>query len=219
MDGGRERKVFAPGYGEFYTAGGGDVEALAMAVPTDAADGEMPDEIARLSDLALATIEAAGRGEWKRASSDVDAVRAAWRALSPDEVPRLVRPVMGRAIGALRRSVETRDLVETSNHAIEVARLGFDLQLRYLPTSDIDVARLDLWAAQLISDESAGDEHAVAADAYALDYVRDRIREGLDPETLTRVNRELGTIQVAVVDQEPEAAAQAAIRLRRILAA
>jgi len=31
-DGTTEQKVFAPGYGEFYTAGGGDVEALALAV-------------------------------------------------------------------------------------------------------------------------------------------------------------------------------------------
>ena len=37
MDGTTEDKTFAPGYGEFYTAGGGDVEALALAVPTDAA--------------------------------------------------------------------------------------------------------------------------------------------------------------------------------------
>ena len=37
-DGKTEQKVFAPGYGEFYTAGGGDVEALALAVPTDALD-------------------------------------------------------------------------------------------------------------------------------------------------------------------------------------
>ena len=39
MDGGRELKTFAPGYGEFFTSGGGDTEALALAVPTDAAEG------------------------------------------------------------------------------------------------------------------------------------------------------------------------------------
>ena len=43
MDGGRGA-VFAPGYGEFFTAGGGDVEALAMAVPADAAAGAMPEK-------------------------------------------------------------------------------------------------------------------------------------------------------------------------------
>jgi len=36
MDGKTEDKLFAPGYGEFYAADGPDVEALALAVPTDA---------------------------------------------------------------------------------------------------------------------------------------------------------------------------------------
>ena len=45
MDGSTEDKFFAPGYGEFSTSGGGDVEALALAVPTDAASGSMPPEL------------------------------------------------------------------------------------------------------------------------------------------------------------------------------
>ena len=45
MDGSTEDKYFAPGYGEFSTSGGGDVEALAFAVPTDAATGSMPPEL------------------------------------------------------------------------------------------------------------------------------------------------------------------------------
>ena len=81
MDGGRERKVFAPGYGEFFTAGGGDVEALAMAVPADAAAGAMPGEIVTLADRALATFDAVGRRDWGRASSSVDEMVAAWERL------------------------------------------------------------------------------------------------------------------------------------------
>jgi hypothetical protein len=48
--------------------------------------------------------------------------------------------------------------------------------------------------------------------------VRDRIRVALDASTLARVNTELGAIQVAVADEEPEAAARAAGRLRATLA-
>ncbi|MGH3066129.1 MAG: hypothetical protein ACRDOF_07460, partial [Gaiellaceae bacterium] len=44
QDGSREKKTFAPGYGEFFTGSGGDVEAIALAVPTDALDGPAPDE-------------------------------------------------------------------------------------------------------------------------------------------------------------------------------
>jgi hypothetical protein len=41
-DGTFEEKLFAPGYGEFFTAGGGDVEALTVAVPTDSLPGGVP---------------------------------------------------------------------------------------------------------------------------------------------------------------------------------
>ena len=77
---------------------------------------------------------------------------------------------------------------------------------------------MDLWAAQLIVDEAAGDTDAIGADAFALDYVRDRILDALDEATLVRVNTELGEIQIAVVDEEPAAAAKAAERLRGVLA-
>ena len=62
IDGGTEDKTFAPGYGEFYTSGGGDVEALALAVPTDASDQPVPAELTTISDEALAVYDAAGSG-------------------------------------------------------------------------------------------------------------------------------------------------------------
>jgi hypothetical protein len=218
MDGGRERKVFAPGYGEFFTAGGGDVEALAMAVPADAAAGAMPGALVTLADRTLATFDAVGRRDWGRASSNVDEMVAAWERLPSEEVPRLVGPVMARALRELGRSVAARHVAEARTDAIAVARSTFDLQLRYRPVAEVDLARMDLWAAQLITDEAAGDAHAIAADAFALDYTRDRILDALDPSRLTRVNALLGEIQVAVVDREPSAAAEAAGELRAVLA-
>lgn len=77
---------------------------------------------------------------------------------------------------------------------------------------------MDPWAAQLLVDEAAGDIAGVAADAYAMDYVRDRIWAAFDEADLVRVNTALGEIQVAVVDEEPAAAAEAARRLRDVLA-
>ena len=41
-DGAREDKVFKPGYGEFRSTGGGDLEAMALAVPIDARPGPPP---------------------------------------------------------------------------------------------------------------------------------------------------------------------------------
>ena len=47
-DGTFSDKVFAPGYGEFFTAHDGDVEALAVALPTDALSAPLPAALKRL---------------------------------------------------------------------------------------------------------------------------------------------------------------------------
>jgi hypothetical protein len=49
-----ERKTFAPGYGEFLTGAGRDVEALAIAVPTDALAAPVPAPLQRLATSARA---------------------------------------------------------------------------------------------------------------------------------------------------------------------
>jgi hypothetical protein len=218
MDGGTEEKFFAPGYGEFSTSGGGDVEALALAVPTDAATGSLPSELTTLSDGALAVFDAARSGGWKAAATTVSEMAAAWKALPLADVPRLIAPLMDRAIAALETAVDARSPARARNAAIDVARSSFDLQLRYRPVAEIDLARLDLWAAQLLVDAAAGDAAGIGADAFAMDYVRDRIWDTLDEADLARVHTELGEIQIAVVDEEPAAAAKAAGRLRDILA-
>jgi hypothetical protein len=53
MDGRRESKTFAPGYGEFSTGAGNDIEAIAVAVPTDR-DGREPPLLEKQLDDALA---------------------------------------------------------------------------------------------------------------------------------------------------------------------
>jgi hypothetical protein len=174
-DGSREGKIFAPGYGEFYTAGGSDVEALALAVPTDATSGSIPAKLTRMSDGALSVLDAAGAGNWKAASAAISDITAAWRAYPAGEVPRLIGPRMDAALDALAIGIKERS-AEAQNAAIEVARLSYDLQLRYRPVTEIDLARMDLWAAQLQVDEAAGD-----ADGGRGGCVRARLRPRPDP--------------------------------------
>ena len=217
-DGKTEQKVFAPGYGEFRTAGGGDVEALALAAPTDARSEPLPSELETMSNGALAVFDAAGSGDWQAASDAVADLTVTWAAYRTSDVPPLIEPRVTAALDDLARAVSAREATDARNAAIEAARLSFDLQLQYLPAAEIDLARMDLWAAQLLVDEAAGDAGGVGADAFALDYVRDRIRAAVDARDLTRINTELGTIQVAVVDEDLALAAAAAERLRRTLA-
>jgi hypothetical protein len=218
-DGKTEQKVFAPGYGEFYTAGGGDVEALALAVPTDAATEPLPAELTTLSSGALEIFDGAGSGDWAAASATLRAMEAAWQTYRTGDVPRLIEPRMNEALAVLARAVRSRQMAEARTAAIQAARSSFDLQLPYRTEAEVDLARMDLWAAQLLVDEAAGDADGVGADAFALDYDRDRIRDAVDARDLVRINTEIGTIQLAVVDGELAGAAAAAERLRATLAA
>jgi hypothetical protein len=217
-DGTTEQKIFAPGYGEFYTSGGGDVEALALAVPTDAISEPVPPELTALSGGALDVFDTAGSGDWKAASATVRDMEAAWDTVRGGNVPRLIEPRMDEALRVLARTVRSRQAAAARDAAIQAARSSFDLQLPYRPAAEIDLARMDLWAAQLLVDEAAGVVGGVGADAFAIDYVRDRIRAAVDARDLTRINTELGTIQIAVVDEDLALAAAAAERLRRTLA-
>jgi hypothetical protein len=217
-DGKTEQKVFAPGYGEFYTAGGGDVEALALAVPTDAASEPLPAEFTTMSSGALNVFDMAGSGDWAAASATVAEMVSAWATDRAGDVPRLIELRMNRALAVLARAVRSRQTAETRNASIQAARSSFDLQLPYRSQAEIDLARMDLWAAQLLVDEAVGDADGVSADQFALDYVRDRIREAVDARDLVRINTEIGAIQVAVVDGELTVAAAAAERLRVTLA-
>lgn len=213
-DGKTEQKEFAPGYGEFYTAGGGDVEALALAVPTDATTEPLPAQLTAMASNALDVYDAAAEHDWRAASASADEVRSAWTAFQGSDVPRLIEPHVDAAVRALDAAVARRGTREAQDAAIDAARLGLDLQLRYRPASEVNLARLDLWAAQLVSDAGANDAEAVSADAFAMDYVRDRLLAALDEEQLVAVNTELGAIQVAVIDREIGKAAAAAQRLR-----
>jgi hypothetical protein len=218
MDGTTEEKLFAPGYGEFFTAGGGDVEALALAVPTDAASGPLPDELVTLERGATDIIDAARSPDWHAASSTVRGMEDAWDGYASGDVPTLIRPMMTQVLGALDRAVRAGDAARARQAAIDVAQSILDLELRYRPASEVNLGRLDLWAAQLLADAAARDAAAVRGDVFALGYIRDRILHALNPAEFTAVNIQLGRLQIAVVDGALARAARAARRLRGVTA-
>jgi hypothetical protein len=218
MDGATEDKTFAPGYGEFRTSDGEDLEALALAVPTDATHEALPPELAQVTDGALVVVEAARSGSWGRARDSVRESIAAWdRYRTHETAPRLIEPIVTDGLERLRVAVERRRGDAAAAVAIEVARSAFDIQLRYRPPAEVELARMDLWAAQLELDAARADAGAVGSDAFALDYVRDRLLAALAPSDLAQVTAQIGAIQVAVIDEELEAAGQAASRLRTIV--
>jgi len=200
MDGGTEDKTFAPAYGEFYTSDGVDIEALAMAVPTDAASGSVPDRLLTIAAGADEVFAAADAGDWNAAASAVEDMNTAWASYPASDVPRLVEPIMADALDALGAEVDAQDAEAARQAAINVAQSTLDLQLRYRPVTEIDIGRFDLWLAQLQPDAAAEDAGGVNGDLLTLDYIRDRILQALDASTAAELNLALEELQTAVND-------------------
>jgi hypothetical protein len=217
LDGKTEGKQFAPGYGEFYTADGADVEALALAVPTDALSGPTPPELVSMEAGATAVFDAAESANWSAAATTVTSLSATWGSYQGAEVPVLITPAMAQALDSLAGAVDARDAAQSRQAAIDIGQLSLDLQLRYQPPAEINLARMDLWAAQILVDAAAADAGAVNGDVFTLVYIRDRILRLLTAADMTRVNTLLQDLQVAATDRDLVAAADGATQLRDLL--
>lgn len=218
MDGGIERKTFAPGYGELFTDAGGDVEVTALAIPTDALPGPVPAELDRVSAGAAAVFDAARSGDWKAASAALRAVTIGWDTYRGKDVPPLIGDRMTAAVERLGSAVAAHDPREAGQAAIDVAQASLDLQLQYLLPAEIDMARLELWARQLLLDLEVGAGSAVAGDLATLEWIRDRIAHAFGSAEVSRIDRHLGDIRLATVNEDVRAAAGAAAQLRETLA-
>lgn len=216
MDGTTEYKLFAPGYGEFYTGSGGDVEALALAVPTDAAHRATPEALAAMLDAAYRLVVPPGH-ELPEATPVLEDLDAARTRLPDSSVPRLIGPRLDRALAGLRSAARAGDDQRIRVAAVEVARWCLDLDLRYRPVVVIDMARFGLWAQQLRIDADRRDAAAVRGDAFSLFYLRDRVIGSVSPQARNTVNTAIGSIQEAVVDHDLRAAADAAATLQTVV--
>jgi hypothetical protein len=212
-DGTREDKVFAPGYGEFRTAGGGDLEALALAVPTDARGGSMPAELASLAGGAEGILEAARVGAWENASASVKHMNAAWKTLRAGHQPPRIAERLSEALAELRRPVRKRAYRRTGQAAIEVSQSVFDLELQHRPDVEIDRARFHLWTQQLRVDAAAGDLAGVTGDVAVLEWIRDRIGRSLDAAGRREIDARLSALRAATDARNLPAAADHAARL------
>ncbi|MCW8381947.1 hypothetical protein [Streptomyces justiciae] len=166
MDGSTEDKVYAPGYGEFSTGGDGDLEAVSLAVPTDAKSGAVPGELGELEAAARAAQDGAVT------TADVRGVRAAWSAYrAVDVVPALLERQLTRDVGALEGD-------DPAGAALRVAQDVTDLRLRYEGVRKVDRERFAVWARQLGIDARDGDAGAVAGDVSSLELVWERLGGG-----------------------------------------
>jgi hypothetical protein len=212
-------KVFAPGYGEFLTRDSDGVEAMAVAVPTDAMDGPPPMSLQALSGSADDAFHAAMSKRWRAASAAVRSIPAAWRSYAgTGQAPPRLEPPVDRALASLAHAVSTRDQIQAGTAAIDVSQAALDLELRYRPVDEIDRARLELWARQVVVDAAGRDLGGVRGDLATMELVRDRFAGGLDGVDRARINAGLLALRDAVESKDLPAAGTEGARLGSIVA-
>jgi hypothetical protein len=181
MDGTREGKVFAPGYGEFSTGEpGGDLEAVSLASPTDKRPDPAPAEFGVLATAVRGVFEAVATSDTDRSKQAATALDHAWTAVLTKGIPPQMESQMKRDIGELDSSTDTRDWGAAQSAALRIAQNELDLRLLYQRVIDVDLARMALWADQLPVDVAADDGGAVLADTVALEKIWERTRHGVD---------------------------------------
>jgi hypothetical protein len=224
MEGTHEDKVFAPGYGEFSTGVGGDLEALALAVPTDALAGPVPVELDSMLAGALEVFEAAAADDWGSVDATLGAMNDSWATYQGGQaVPPMLEDQMNRALARLAGdtitpTIASRDAQGTRRATLDVAQATLDLRLRYLPPTEIDFARFELWTSQLEIDAQNQEAGAVAADVITLEWVRDRFAHSLDETDADQLDQLLEELSTAAADEDFEAATEAKSQLQALLA-
>ena len=191
---------------------------MALAVPTDALDGPVPAELEAISSGADKSFDAIQSKDWSAAAAGARDARAAWNDYRAGEVPPRLAAEMARAQVELSRAIDKRDIAQAGTAAIDVGQSTLDLELRYLPPAEIDVARMDLWARQILVDAPAKDLGGITGDVATLEWIRDRFTPILDPADLTRIDAHLLELQGSVADKDAAMAREEAANLRDTLA-
>jgi hypothetical protein len=211
-----EPKTFAPGHGEWFSGGGHDFEANALAVPADALPGSAPAELTTLSSGADHVLDTARANDWTAASATVKSMTSAWDTFRTGAVPERLGAQLSHALDALTAAVGGRNSHTAAQAALDVANATLDLQLRYRPVVQINQARLELWARQLLVDAAAKNAAAVQGDVTTLAWIRDRI--ALNSADGNGINDQLRYLRSVADANEFEVAMVQAARLRETVA-
>jgi hypothetical protein len=226
LDGTTEEKTFAPGYVEhtarvpFGSKNPEELVGVAIAIPTDKADGPQPRELADLAIAAGTILDPVRSRDWTAASEQLATITRLWEAhlaTVGGQVPKLVAQ-MTSAHKGLADAVAAKDRTAAQQAAVRVARATADLQLRYQPVAAVDRGRLGAWAGQVLVDVDAKDEVGLREDAAILDAIWARMRHAFTGSAgEATVDAELSALRAAAKDQRVGAAGAAAEKVRAAL--
>jgi hypothetical protein len=219
MDGTREDKVYAPGYGQLTAidldASGS--ETLALAVPTDARPSDTPDELATIIEGADDLAAAAQSADADEMRSTVDEMQAAWRDYQAGGVPALLDSQLSEALQSLSDDVDAGQRAAVRLTAVEVGQATLDVLLIHRPPTEIDLGRVAAWATQVGVDAAVQDQGAVAGDVASIETTWMRVASATDRSTARRVDRLLMRLRSAADHADFAAASRLADKLRAVL--
>jgi hypothetical protein len=212
LDGSSSDKIFAPGYGEFYSAHEGNVEALAIGVPADSLHATTPPQLRLLATAASGMLGSVRAGDWEAATATLRRMNAAWASLPSLDLP-LISKRLGGSLRALGEAVRSKKRVRAGQSAIDSAQSVLDLSLRYQTPAAIDRARFELWCQQILEDAASGNRAEVRGDVATLEWIRDRFVHTLDRGTAHDLDARLRTLRSAADSGHLAPAADHAARL------
>ena len=190
QDGSLSDKRFAPGYGEFLSTHGPDIEAMALASPTDSLPGGVPAELTAISEGATAS----SRRGWPRRhiGDGLRGSRAAWSSRGTRSAQATCRHgSWGRPAsryGSWSR-IASRDRSKTRAVSIDASYASINLQLRYRPVTEVDTMRFELWTRRALVHAIDGSLGGVRSDLVTMEWIRDRFVHTVGPVTRTRTTR------------------------------
>jgi hypothetical protein len=125
---------------------------------------------------------------------------------------------MDRAIAALSAAAGGPDQERAGTAAIDVAQAELDLELRYLPPAEIDLARFEQWNRQLTVDARAGKLGGVRGDLVTMEWTRDRFANTIPGVNRTQIDTALLALSDDVNNKDFAKVSKDAASLRQNLA-
>ncbi|HTE65758.1 MAG TPA: hypothetical protein VK736_05825, partial [Candidatus Binatia bacterium] len=195
MEGSVEEKIFAPGYGEFQTEASDEFVTVALALPTDAREGDPPAELAHIAEAARLIFDSVSAEDWPTITDALNEITAAWGAMEAGPTPPLLAEQMTKALADLVTAAEGREGDAARQAAVDTAFAASDVAMQYQDATLIDLERMELWARRLIADGASA--ASVRGDVATLETIWHRVRHAVESADLDSLEEQLAVARAA----------------------
>jgi hypothetical protein len=209
-------KTLAPGYGEFLTTDAEDLEAVAVAIPTNAESGGVPVEIRRMLTAAAGTFEYVRSEDWDRAKASTNRIQQNFDQVRATQPPRVVSTLI-TSLRSLKRAIARENVARAEQRSVDIAESTIDLEARYLPSQDIEVERFHNHTQRLRAHAAADSSGGVNGEVASLEWISERLRDALVPTEQDEFDIALRALRSAADAGNLATAADHATRLGALL--